>query len=357
MALSREEQIDALHRAALQRDERERPAFLAQACGRDQALRRDVESLLAVESRQIGPYRVVSLLGAGGMGEVYRAHDPQLGRDVAIKVLPPAFVAEPERLARFEREARLLAALSHPNIATIYSIEQTDAGRALVLELVEGPTLAECLEAGPMPVDDALSITRQIAEALEAAHEKGVLHRDLKPANIKLTADGRVKVLDFGLAKLMDTEAAGAVPAGYTHGLANSPTITAPAMTGPGVILGTAAYMSPEQAKGKPADKRSDIWAFGVVLYEMLTGNRLFEGETTTETLAAVIGREPQWDKIPQGCSPCCGGVSKRIRRSGCATSAMRWRGLSRPTPPRLRPCSPIAAAGYGSGLPWPESL
>src|SRR5580704_15509265 len=285
-----QEQIEALYRAALERDERERPAFLARACGPDQALRRGVESLLAFESRRIGPYQVVSLLGAGGMGEVYRAHDPQLGRDVAIKVLPPQYVANPERLARFEREARLLAALSHPNIATIYGIEQTEAGQALVLELIEGPTLAEHLEAGPLPVDEALSIAHQIAEALEAAHEKGVVHRDLKPANIKVTADGRVKVLDFGLAKLLDAEAAGAGPARDSPGLANSPTITTPAMTGLGVILGTAAYMSPEQAKGKPADRRSDIWAFGVVLYEMVTGQRLFEGATTTETLAAVIG-------------------------------------------------------------------
>ena len=206
---------------------------------------------------------MVAPLGAGGMGEVYRAHDARLGRDVAIKILPPAFTTDPERLARFEREARMLAALNHPHIAGIYGIEETGTAPALVLELVEGPTLADRITAGRLRLEEALTIGRQIADALSAAHDKGIVHRDLKPANVKVTPSGVVKVLDFGLAKA-DGE-------GATPELADSPTITVSA-TGDGIILGTAAYMSPEQARGKSVDKRSDIWAFGCVLYEMLTG-------------------------------------------------------------------------------------
>jgi Tol biopolymer transport system component/tRNA A-37 threonylcarbamoyl transferase component Bud32 len=253
----------------------------------------------------VGPYEILAALGAGGMGEVYRARDTKLGRDVAIKVLPSAFAHDPDRMARFQREAKVLASLNHPHIATIHGLEESDGARALVMELVEGPTLAERLTgpparagfaragvgAGPIPVEEAIAIVRQIAEALEAAHERGIVHRDLKPANIKLTQDGAVKVLDFGLAKAMEGEASAA-------DLANSPTLSQMA-TQAGVLLGTAAYMAPEQAKGKAVDKRADIWAFGCVLYEMLTGKMAFRGETVTDTLAAVMKEEPDWTKLP----------------------------------------------------------
>jgi eukaryotic-like serine/threonine-protein kinase len=249
---------------------------------------------------RLGPYEILTLVGSGGMGEVYRARDTKLNREVALKILPAEFALDADRLARFKREAQVLASLDHPNIGAIYGFEDSDDVHALVLQLVEGPTLADRIMQGSVAVEEALPIARQIAEALEAAHEKGVIHRDLKPANIKLTADGNVKVLDFGLAKLLDTEPAisGQVRTN-TPGLTNSPTITTPAMTQLGVILGTAAYMSPEQAKGKPADKRSDIWAFGCVLYEMLTGRRAFEGEDVSDTLAAVLRAEPLWSALP----------------------------------------------------------
>jgi serine/threonine-protein kinase len=233
------------------------------------------------------------------MGQVYRAKDTRLKRDVALKILPDAFVGDPDRVARFQREAELLATLNHPNIAAIYGLEHADGLRALVLELVDGPTLADRIAQGPIPIDEALLIARQIADALEAAHEKGVIHRDLKPANIKMTADGQVKVLDFGLAKLLDAAPAAGQPPGYSPGLTNSPTVTTPAMTMAGVILGTAAYMSPEQAKGRPADKRSDIWAFGCVLYQMLTGRRAFDGDDVSDTLAAVLRGDPNWAALP----------------------------------------------------------
>ena len=243
---------------------------------------------------RLGPYEITSALGAGGMGEVYRAKDTKLQRDVAIKVLPDLFAADPDRLARFQREAQVLASLNHHNIGSIYGLEELDGVRALVLELVEGPTLADRIAQGPIPLDEALPIARQIAEALEAAHEQGIIHRDLKPANIKLRPDGTVKVLDFGLAKLVHPDAV-AGPANVTA----SPTITSPAMmTGVGVLLGTAAYMSPEQAKGREADKRSDIWAFGCVLYEMLTARRAFDGEDMAEVLGAVVRLEPHWEAL-----------------------------------------------------------
>src|SRR5947209_1042539 len=244
---------------------------------------------------RLGPYEIASALGAGGMGEVYRAHDTKLGRDVALKILPDTFATDPERLARFQREAQVLASLNHPHIGAIYGLEESNGIRALVLELVEGPTLADRIAQGAIPLDEALPIARQIAEALEAAHEQGVIHRDLKPANIKLRPDGVVKVLDFGLAKLAEARAAsGAVE------LSQSPTITTPAMmTGMGMILGTAAYMSPEQAKGRPADKRSDVWAFGCVLYEMLSGTRAFAGEDVADVLAAILMKEPDWAAVP----------------------------------------------------------
>ena len=248
---------------------------------------------------RIGVYEVVSLLGAGGMGEVYRARDTKLGREVALKVLPEALAADPDRLARFHREAQVLAALNHPHIAAIHGFEDSGQVHALVMELVEGPTLADRIAPGPIPLADALPIARQIAEALEAAHEQGIVHRDLKPSNVKVRDDGTVKVLDFGLAKLNDSYASNASKA-----LSLSPTITSPAMvTGIGVILGTAAYMAPEQAKGRSVDRRADIWAFGAVLFEMLTGRRAFDGEDVTDLIVAVMSREPDWTALP-GATP-----------------------------------------------------
>ena len=243
---------------------------------------------LTVGSR-LAHYDVTALIGEGGMGQVYEATDTKLNRQVALKILPEAFADDPDRLARFQREAQVLASLNHPGIAAIYGIEEAEDTRALVLELVEGPTLADRISKGPIPVDEALPIAKQIAEALEAAHEAGVIHRDLKPANIKVRDDGMVKVLDFGLAKALDT-----TPQGDPS---LSPTLTA-AATQMGVIMGTAAYMSPEQARGKPVDKRADIWAFGCVLFEMLTGRRAFEGRDVSEVLAGVIRAEPEWDGL-----------------------------------------------------------
>ena len=240
---------------------------------------------------RFGPYEIVAMLGAGGMGEVYRAHDAKLRRDVAIKVLPAVVADDAERLMRFEREAQVLASLNHPNIAAIYGFEQ----RAIVMELVEGDTLSERIAQGPLRWPEALPIARQIADALEAAHEKGIVHRDLKPANIKLTPEGVVKVLDFGLAKAMD-------PATQSGSVANSPTLTARA-TQMGMILGTAAYMSPEQARGRSVDRRADIWAFGCVLFELVAGRRVFEGDEITDVLARLIEREPDWSALPAGTS------------------------------------------------------
>jgi Tol biopolymer transport system component len=248
---------------------------------------------------RLGAYEIVSLLGKGGMGEVYRARDTKLDREVAIKVLPALFVSDPERVARFQREAKTLASLNHPHIGGIYGLEDADGVRALVLELVEGPTLADRIARGPLPLDEALGTAKQIADALEAAHNQAIIHRDLKPANIKVRDDGTVKVLDFGLAKALEPASGFGLQASG-RALAESPTITSPAlMTGIGVLLGTAAYMSPEQVKGKPADKRSDIWAFGCVLYEMLTSRRAFPGDDLSDTLAAVLRGEPDWNALP----------------------------------------------------------
>jgi Tol biopolymer transport system component len=310
------QQIEALYHAAAARPAGERAAFLAAVCGGDERLRQEVEALLdtpatakgilaapalamAVEmvddstgavltGRRIGVYHLHERIGAGGMGEVYRARDTRLGRDVAIKILPLAFMEDRDRLARFEREARVLAAFTHPNIATIHGVEDGGDVRALVMELVDGETLAERTRRGPMPVAECVPLARQIVEALDAAHDKGIVHRDLKPANVKITTAGAVKVLDFGLAM-----------AALQHGaLASSaPTVTA---TSQGTIAGTAPYMSPEQARGQPVDKRTDIWAFGCVLYELLTGRTAFARETVTDTLAAVVNGEPDWTALAE---------------------------------------------------------
>ena len=241
---------------------------------------------------RLGPYEVTAQIGEGGMGEVYQATDTNLKRAVAIKVLPESVAGDAERLARFQREAEVLAAFNHLNIAQIHGLEKSAGTIALVMELVEGPTLADRIAQGAIPIDEALPIAKQIAEALEAAHEQGIIHRDLKPANIKVRLDGTVKVLDFGLAKAME-------PTVMSPDSSQSPTITSPAMTQAGMILGTAAYMSPEQARGKPVDKRADIWAFGAVLFEMLSGTCPFEGEDIAETLGAVIHKEPVWSRLP----------------------------------------------------------
>jgi len=232
---------------------------------------------------RLGPYEIRFALGAGGMGEVYCARDTTLNRDVAIKVLLPLVASDPDRLARLGREAQILAALNHPNIAAIYGLEEGEGARALVMELVEGPTLAERIATGAIPIDEALLIAQQIAEALDAAHERGIIHRDLKPANIKITPDGVVKVLDFGLAKAGGIDSPGS-------DLTQSPTLTV-AHTREGLLLGTPAYMSPEQTRGKTVDKRTDIWAFGCVLYEMLTARRPFTGEMPSDMVAAILTR------------------------------------------------------------------
>jgi serine/threonine protein kinase len=351
--------LERLYHAALARPAEERAAFLAEAC-KDETLRREVLALLAQPSmpeflggpaiavaaamiddvpasqwigRRIGVYHLQSLLGKGGMGEVYRARDTRLGRDVAIKVLPRAFTADPDRLARFEREARLLASLNHAHIGAIHGLEESGGVRALVLELVEGETLADRLHHGALPIPDAFVMARQIADALEAAHDKGIVHRDLKPSNIKITPDGMVKVLDFGLAK-GGTEATG-------HDVTRSPTITVGA-THDGVILGTAAYMSPEQARGQAVDKRTDIWAFGCVLFEMLTGRLVFRGETVSDTIAAILQGEPNWAALPAATPR---SIDRLLRRCLEKDSKRRLRDIgearieldetiSRPTPP-----------------------
>ena len=241
--------------------------------------------------KHLGSYEILSAIGAGGMGEVYRARDSKLGRDVAIKVLPEEFAHDPERMARFQREAKFLASLNHSNIASIHGLEDSDGTRALVMELVEGPTLADRIRSGAIPLDEALPIARQICDALEYAHERGIVHRDLKPSNIKVTADDTVKILDFGLARAVKGD-------GSATDVANSPTLSQMA-TQAGILLGTAAYMSPEQAKGKLVDRRTDIWAFGCVLYEMLTGKMAFRGEAVTDVLAAIIKEEPDWSQLP----------------------------------------------------------
>jgi Tol biopolymer transport system component/serine/threonine protein kinase len=313
---ARWQQVERLYHAAQARPPVERAAFLAEACGDDEALQREVHILLdapvtadgfleapAVErsaradpptltGRRLGVYQIQERIGAGGMGEVYRAHDTRLGRDVAIKVLPPLFALERERVSRFDREARVLAALNHPHIAAIYGVEDVEGVRGLVLEFVNGPTLADRVAAGPLTLADALTIALQIAGALEAAHAQGIIHRDLKPANIKVTTGGAVKVLDFGLAKVWTGDP-------DKGELSDAPTATMTA-TREGALLGTAAYMSPEQARGRPVDTRTDIWAFGCVVFEMLTGRAAFAAETMSDTLARILEREPNWRLLPR---------------------------------------------------------
>jgi eukaryotic-like serine/threonine-protein kinase len=320
---------------------------------------------------RLGPYEITAAIGAGGMGEVYQATDTSLKRQVAIKVLPDSLSADAERLARFQREAEVLAALNHPNIAHVYGLERAEGTTGLVMELVEGPTLADRIASGAIPISDALAIARQIADALEAAHDLGIVHRDLKPANIKVRPDGTVKVLDFGLAK------AGASGLSDRHGIgiADSPTITSPAMTAAGMILGTAAYMSPEQAKGRPANRRADLWAFGCVLFEMLTGRQTFPGEDVTEILAAVIRGEPDWSLLPKDTPPAietllrrCLRKDPRQRLSDAATlrldidDEVAGRGAARPAAPQsaktavpkgLAVAAGVALLSVGALLSW----
>ncbi len=244
--------------------------------------------------KTLAHFKITGKLGEGGMGEVYRAEDTKLGREVALKVLPEAVASDPERLARFEREAKVLASLNHPNIAGIHQIEEAEGQQLLVMELVEGEDLTYYIGQGSMPVERALPLALQIAEALEVAHEGGIVHRDLKPANVKVTPEGQVKVLDFGLAKALDD----GPESNASQSVSLSPTLTAQ-MTQVGVLLGTAAYMSPEQARGQTADRRADVWAFGVVLMEMLSGSRVYAGDTISDTLAGVLAREPEWENLP----------------------------------------------------------
>jgi len=313
--------VKTLFQLAVERPIAERGAFLAAATGDDEALRREVESLLTSDTSdesflrglpvvrdtrplltpglRLGSYEIVAPIGAGAMGEVYQARDTKLNRDVALKVLPDSFASDVARLARFTREAQMLAALNHPNIAHLHGLEESSGVRALVMELVDGDDLSLHIGRGAMALDEALPIARQIAHALSAAHEQGIIHRDLKPANIKVRADGTVKVLDFGLAKAIEPLSSSAAAA-----IANSAITSPAALTGAGMILGTAAYMSPEQAKGRAADRRTDVWAFGVVLYEMLTGERPFKGDGVPDTLASVLTRQPDWTALPATTPP-----------------------------------------------------
>ncbi len=368
--------IEELFHAARARPPGDRAAFLLVACADDEPMRRNVESLLddsasddgflaapplAMPAHQLsgfvpttmtgttlGGYELQELLGAGGMGEVYRAHDPKLGRDVAIKVLPSAFTSHPDRLARLEREARILAALNHPNICAIYGFEEADGIRLLILELVEGETLAEILAGDSsthargkgLPLNRVFNIARQIAEALESAHDRGIVHRDLKPANVKITPAGAVKVLDFGLAKAVAGDGSG-------------PDLSSAPLDGPrreGAVIGTAAYMSPEQARGLAVDKRTDIWAFGCVLYQMLTGRVTFAGDTVSDSIAKISSATRSGQRCPRRrphpYGVCFSAASRKIPTSGCeiwgtsgsrSTRSTKW-SLARRRQHLLRP-------------------
>ena len=371
MTPERWKQVSAIYDAALARPSHERAGFLAEACGGDATLRHEVQTLLdqtsspqpgrltsvvrqavlggsapALTGRRFGDCLVGERIDSGGMGDVYRARDTRLGRDVAIKVLQPAFADDPDRLARFEREARLLASLDHPHIGTIYGIEEdSDGTRALVLALVEGDTLAARMARGAIPIAEALEYARQVADALEAAHDKGIVHRDLKPGNIKITPTGIVKVLDFGLARVAaDGEA--------LVDAARPPTSVG-GLTSTGVVMGTAAYMSPEQARGEKVDKRTDIWAFGCVLYEMLTGRPAFARATAAETVAAILHEEPPWDALPSQTTPAVRTVierclrknlKERLRDIGDVQLALSGAFTPASNPPALQP-SPLMAA------------
>ncbi len=306
---------------------------------------------------RLGPYEIVAPVGAGGMGEVYRARDSKLGRDVALKVLSGSFADDPDRLARFHREAHVLASLNHPNIAQIYGFEDSGATHALVMELVEGPTLADRIEQGPVPLDEALAIARQIATALEAAHEQGVIHRDLKPANVKVRPDGTVKVLDFGLAKALDPTSSSDL------NVMNSPTLTQRA-TQLGMVLGTAAYMAPEQAKGKRVDRRADIWAFGVVLFEMLAGERAFKGDDVSDVIAAVLRQDIDWRALPPSTPTNVRRVLERCLERDPARRLRDigdvWIGMDTPEEPAAAPSATPAGRARSrlrTWLPWAVAL
>ena len=317
--------------------------------------------LTRVKTNMIGTtlshYKILEKIGEGGMGEVYRATDTKLNRDVALKILPEQFASDSQRMGRFQREAEVLASLDHPNIGQIYGIEEAGQTKALVLQLIEGPTLADKIAQGPIPVEETLKIALQIAEGLEAAHEKGVIHRDLKPANIKITPEGQVKILDFGLAKALEGETP-------DSSLSQSPTLTNVA-TQAGVILGTAAYMSPEQARGKPVDKRADIWSIGVVLFEILSGKRAFEGEDVSMVLAHVLSQEPNWEKLPADLSPRLRDLLERCLRKD-PTLRVQAVGdvritlqefLADPSELLVQPVSEVAQAKPQSKLPWVAAL
>jgi Tol biopolymer transport system component len=308
---------------------------------------------------RLGPYEVVGAIGAGGMGEVYRARDTRLEREVALKVLPKEFAADAERMGRFEREAKVLASLNHPNIASIYGFEDSRGALALAMELVEGQTLADRIAKGPIPIDEALPLAKQICDGFEYAHERGIVHRDLKPANVKITPDGVVKILDFGLAKALEGDGASASDP------SSSPTMSRLA-TQAGIILGTAAYMAPEQAKGKSVDRRADIWAFGCVLYEMLTGKHAFDGETVTDILAAVVMKEPDLAALPTATPPriralltrCLKKEAKqRLRDIGEARialeEALSGAGQESASLPSAAPAAPVRVSGWRRALPW----
>ena len=302
-------------------------------------------NLALTPGTRLGVYDVIAPIGEGGMGQVYRATDTTLGRQVAIKILPDAFASDPDRMARFEREAKTLGSLIHPHIAAIYGFEKSAAMHALVMELVEGEDLAQRIARGAIPFDEALPVAKQIADALEAAHEKGIIHRDLKPTNIKIRPDGTVKVLDFGLAKAVDPAGTSSVDAMH------SPTLTARA-TQMGMIIGTAAYMAPEQAKGKSVDQRADIWAFGVVLYEMLTGRRAFQGDDISEVLASVLKTDPDLSVVPADVSP---SVHRLLRR--CLEKDPRRRlsaiGDARLELDEIEPAAPAVRATAAPGAPF----